>query len=171
MSSTFMSRTTPSLQEIADPQELACAPTRPYISQLSKKGLQCPPCRCHYRCIMRKKTKTELGEATLASVTKEMAKPRMARSARIAQLKMDSTRTPERPSITLPGIVDQIVPSPRPSQPEKAHIAVDGADHRYRDLRVENTFIDEHGDDVKLKKGAAVDVTISGDPRDVSGHS
>jgi hypothetical protein len=120
---------------------------------------------------MRRKTKTELGKATLASVTKEMAKPRMARSARIAQLKMDTARVVERPSITMSGIVDKIVLSRGGSQPERAHIAVDGADHRYRDLRVENTFIDEHGDDVKLKKGAEVDVTISGDPRDVSGRN
>jgi len=33
-------------------------------------------------CAMKKKTKRELGEATLASVKKEMAKPRMAESAR-----------------------------------------------------------------------------------------
>lgn len=29
------------------------------------------------------------------------------------------------------GTVDKIIPSPRPRQPEKAQIAVDGADHRY----------------------------------------
>ena len=120
---------------------------------------------------MRRKTKTELGKATLASVTKEMAKPRMARSARIAQLKMDTTRVAERPSITLSGIVDRIVLSRCRSQTEKAHIAVDGADHRYRDLRIENTFIDEHGDDVKLKMGAEVNVTISCDPKDASSQN
>jgi hypothetical protein len=74
-------------------------------------------------------------------------------------------RTPEQPSATLAGTVDKIIPSPRPSQPEQAQIAVDGAAHRYRDLRVDNTFTDEHGDDVKLKKGAHVDVTVTAAPK------
>ncbi|MGA2985038.1 MAG: hypothetical protein ABSG32_14595 [Terriglobia bacterium] len=110
---------------------------------------------------MQKKTKRKPGNATRASVAKEMAKPRMARSARIAELKLDPTRIPERPSVTMPGTVDKIVPSPRPSQPEKAQIAVANADPRYRDLRIENTLSDEYGEDVKLKKGAHVEVTIA----------
>ena len=61
----------------------------------------------------------------------------------------------------MPGTVDKIIPSSGPSQPEKAQIAVDGADHRYRALRIENTLTDEHGDDVKLRKGAHVDVTVT----------
>jgi hypothetical protein len=65
----------------------------------------------------------------------------------------------------MPGIVDKIIPSPRPNQPEKAQIAVDGADHRYRDLRIENTLTDEHGDDVSLKKGARVEVTVTAEPK------
>jgi hypothetical protein len=63
------------------------------------------------------------------------------------------------------GIVDKIIPSPHPSQPEKAQIAVDGADDRYRDLRIENTFTDEHGDDVTLKKGTHVNVTVTAEPK------
>ena len=94
-----------------------------------------------------------------------MAKPRMARSARIAELNLDTARIPEQPSTTMPGTVDKIIPSPRPSQPEKAQIAVDGADHRYRDLRIENTLTDEHGDDVRLKKGAHVEVTVTAEPK------
>jgi hypothetical protein len=62
------------------------------------------------------------------------------------------------------GIIKKIIPSLRASQPEKAQIAVDGADQRYRDLRYENTLTDEYGDDVKLKKGAHVEVTITEDP-------
>jgi hypothetical protein len=46
-------------------------------------------------------------------------------------------------------------------QPGKAQIAVDGADHRYRNLRIENTLTDEHGDDVRLEKGASVEVTVT----------
>jgi len=48
--------------------------------------------------------------------------------------------------------VEKIVPAAHPSHPEKAQIAVDGADRQYRDLRIDNKLIDEHGDDIKLKK-------------------
>jgi hypothetical protein len=41
---------------------------------------------------MKKKAKNDLGEATRASVRKEMAKPRMAKSARIAERNLDTTR-------------------------------------------------------------------------------
>jgi hypothetical protein len=85
----------------------------------------------------------------------------MARPARIGEMNMDTSPKAEPPSTTLPGIVAEIIPSPRPSQPEKAQIAVHEADHEYRDLRIENALTDEHGDDVKLKKGAHVDVTVT----------
>jgi hypothetical protein len=108
-----------------------------------------------------KNGKKEIGNTTRASVEKEMAKPRMARSARIAELNLDTARIPEQPSTTLPGTVDKIIPSPPPSQPEKAQIVVNGADYQYRDLRIENTLTDEHGDDVRLIKGAHVEVTVT----------
>ena len=111
-------------------------------------------------CMLDKKVKKELDAPTHASVRKEMAKPRMARSARIAELNLDTARIPEQPSTTMLAIVDKIIP-PRPSQLERAQIAVDGADHGYRDLRIENTLTDEHGDDVKLKKGAHVEITVT----------
>ena len=59
------------------------------------------------------------------------------------------------------GSVDKIIPSPVPSQPEKAQIAIEGADRRYRYLRIENSLGDEHGDEVRLKKGAHVEVTVT----------
>jgi len=124
-----------------------------------------PPYRCHREGMEHKKTKKEPGNATRARIRKEMAKPRMARSARIAELKLDTTRIPELPSVTMPGTIDKIIPSPHPSQPEKAQIAVRGADHRNQDLRIENTLTDEYGDDVKLKKGAHVDVTVAAEPK------
>ena len=109
----------------------------------------------------QKNAEKELGDATRASVRTEMAKPRMARSARIAELNLDTARAPEQPSATMAGTVEKIVPSPRPGQPEQAQIAVDGAAHRYRDLRIDNIFTDEHGDDVTLEQGAHVDVTVT----------
>jgi len=90
-----------------------------------------------------------------------MANPRMSKSARIADQNLDAGRIPEQPSATMPGMVGKVIPSARPSLPEKAQIAVDGADQRYKNLRIENTFTDENGDDVRLKKGAHVDVTVA----------
>src|ERR1700737_4618757 len=119
----------------------------------------------HHGGMPHKKTKKKPGNATRASVKKEMAKPRMARSARIAELNLDTTRNPEQPSATVPGTVAKIVPSPGPSQPEKAQITVDGPDRGYRDLRIENALTDEHGDDVKLEKGAHVEVTVTAEPK------
>jgi hypothetical protein len=114
--------------------------------------------------MMHKNAKKEPGNATRASVTKEMAKPRMARSARIAELNLNTTRIPEQPRVTMPGTVDEIIPPPRPGEIEKAQIAVEGAEHRYRNLRIENMLTDEHGDDVRLKKGAHVEVTVTTEP-------
>jgi hypothetical protein len=122
--------------------------------------------RCHDWRMLHKKSKTKLSNnATFASIRKEMATPRMARSAKIAELNLDPARIPEQPSTIMPGTVDRIISSPVPSRPEKAQIAVDGADRGYRDLRIENTLTDEHGDDVKLKKGAHVEVIVTAEPK------
>jgi hypothetical protein len=75
----------------------------------------------HYERMRHKEFNKSADSATEASVRKEMAKPRMARSVRITE------------SSTMHGTVDKIIPSPRPSLPEKAQIVVDGAD-RHRDL-------------------------------------
>jgi hypothetical protein len=112
----------------------------------------------------QKKSKTK-SSATYASVKKEMAKPRMARSARITELNLDTARAREQPSTTVPGIVDKIIPSPRASQPEKAQIAIDRADRPHRDFRIENTLTDEHGDNIKLKRGTHVEVTVTAEPK------
>jgi len=66
----------------------------------------------------------------------------------------------EKPSVTLPGTVDRIIQSPHASIPEKAEISVQGADELYQEIRIENTLTDEHGDEVRLKKGAHVEVTV-----------
>ena len=99
--------------------------------------------------------------AAQASVKKEMAKPRMARSARIEELKLDTDRIPENPSTTMSGTVIKIIRSRTASEPEKAQIDVDGSDYQHGNLRIENTLVDEHGDDVSLKKGAHVDLTVT----------
>jgi hypothetical protein len=65
-----------------------------------------------------------------------------------------------KPSVTLPGTVEKIIPPQHPSQPEKAQIGVEGADDLYREIRVENTLQDENGKVVALKPGSKVEVTI-----------
>lgn len=72
----------------------------------------------------------------------------------------------KKPKTTRPGTVEKIIKSPFPQEPEKAEIAVDGADHLYREIRIENTLEDENGNKVKLKVGAQVDVTVEADPED-----
>jgi len=66
----------------------------------------------------------------------------------------------EKPSPTLPGTVEKIIKSPYPSEPEKAHIAIEGADHLYKEIRIENTLKDENGNEVRLKQGAEVEVSV-----------
>lgn len=73
----------------------------------------------------------------------------------------------EKASTTLPGTVEQIIRSPIPNEPEKAEIAVEGADELYKEIRIENTLVDEKVKEVKLKKGAQVEVTIEAEPKDV----
>lgn len=66
----------------------------------------------------------------------------------------------EKPAVTLPAVVEKIVKPLNPSEPEKAQIAIQGADHLYREIRVENTLKNAAGEKVRLKPGAEVDVTI-----------
>jgi hypothetical protein len=69
----------------------------------------------------------------------------------------------DKASATLPGTVKKVIPPFHPSMPEKAEISLEGADDLYREIRVENTFSDESGNEVSLKPGAQVDVTIEAD--------
>jgi hypothetical protein len=74
----------------------------------------------------------------------------------------------EKPSITLPGTVEKIIKPPVPSMPEKAQITVEGADDLYKEIRLENTLTNEDGEEVKLKEGAKVEVTLEADPKDTT---
>jgi hypothetical protein len=68
----------------------------------------------------------------------------------------------KKPKVVRPGRVQKIIPS-TPESPEKAEIAVEGADHLYREIRIENTLQDEKGQEVKLKEGAQVEVVVEAD--------
>jgi hypothetical protein len=71
---------------------------------------------------------------------------------------------PEKSSVTMPGTVEKIIPPVHPSAPEKAQIALEGGDELYREIRIENSLTNENGDEVRLKKGAEVEITVEADP-------
>ena len=50
---------------------------------------------------------------------------------------------PEKPSTTMPAVVEKVIK--QYGEPEKAQIAVEGADHLYREIRIENALRDEEG--------------------------
>jgi hypothetical protein len=68
----------------------------------------------------------------------------------------------KKPSVTLPGTVEKIIKAPRPSKPEKAQIAIEGADDLYREIRIKNSLT-ENGHKVRLKEGAEVEATVEAD--------
>jgi hypothetical protein len=73
---------------------------------------------------------------------------------------------PDKPNVTLPGTVEKIIPSPHPNEPEKAQIAVKDGDDLYKEIRIENVLQDEDGNEVALKEGAEVEVTVEADKKD-----
>lgn len=70
------------------------------------------------------------------------------------------TSAVESATVTLPGIVEKIITSPDPTEPEKVQITVDGADDLYREIRIGNTLQTSNGEAVTLKIGARVNVTV-----------
>jgi len=98
---------------------------------------------------------------TAEIIQKQIDQPRIFKSARIAELNLYVARLSLPASTIMPGTVEKLIPSVGPRQPEKAQIGVDGADLGYRNLRIENSLTDEHGDEVKLKKGTHVEITVA----------
>jgi hypothetical protein len=76
----------------------------------------------------------------------------------------ESANADQKPSVTLPGIVEKIIKPAHPNLPEKAQIAIEGADDLYREIRIENVLRDEAGQQVALKQGADVQVTVAAEP-------
>jgi hypothetical protein len=70
----------------------------------------------------------------------------------------------ENPATTLPATVEKIIKPLSPQDPEKAQIAIEGADHLYREIRIDNTLINQDGEEVRLKVGAEVQVTVEAPP-------
>jgi hypothetical protein len=66
-----------------------------------------------------KRTKKEILDATRASVKREMAKPRMAKSARMMQRDLATVRIPRQANAIFEGTVAKIIPPRSRKQPEK----------------------------------------------------
>jgi hypothetical protein len=63
-------------------------------------------------------------------------------------------------SVTLPGVVERVIQSPHPAVPQRAQIAVEGADDLYREIRIDNALKADNGQTVALKEGDQVNVTV-----------
>jgi hypothetical protein len=74
----------------------------------------------------------------------------------------------EKPGITLPATVEKIIPPLHPAGSEKAQIAVEGGEELYREIRVDNTLLDQNGNAVSLKPGAHVEVKIEAEPEETT---
>ena len=70
----------------------------------------------------------------------------------------------KKSSAKRPATVRKVIPAVPPDVPEKAEISIEDCDELYSEIRIANTLKDEKGDDVKLKLGAGVEVTIEADP-------
>jgi hypothetical protein len=66
----------------------------------------------------------------------------------------------KRSKVKLPAKVEKIIASEHPTEPEKAQISVQGADPLYDEIRITNSLTNPEGDEVRLKKGADVEVTV-----------
>src|ERR1700733_14938808 len=68
---------------------------------------------------------------------------------------------PGKPSVTLPGTVEKILPSLSAHPADTVEISVESGHQLYREVRIENTLTDENGQKVSLKLGSPVEVTIA----------
>jgi hypothetical protein len=71
----------------------------------------------------------------------------------------------EKPNVVLPGTVEKVIKPLFPNEPERAEISIEGADHLYKEIRIENKLTDENGEQVRLKPGATVDVKVEAEPQ------
>jgi hypothetical protein len=71
-------------------------------------------------------------------------------------------------NVTLPARVEKIIKSVHPSEAEKAEIHVVGGDPLYEEIRVDNSLTNKDGEEVSLKEGAEVKVTVEASERATS---
>ncbi len=68
----------------------------------------------------------------------------------------------DKPNVKLPGKVEKVIKAVA-DEPEKAQIAIEGADPLYREIRIVNELTDVTGDKVRLQQDDEVDVTVEAD--------
>lgn len=77
----------------------------------------------------------------------------------------------KKPKTVKHGTVKKIIKPHHPSLPEKAEVEIHDADELYKEIRIENVLEDEHGNKVKLKEDAAVDITVEADKYATTPHA
>lgn len=75
-----------------------------------------------------------------------------------------SAKSNEKLSVTLLGTVERVIKPLHPGLPEKVQISIGGAEDFYREIRIENVLVDQHGEEVALKEGAEIQVTVEAEP-------
>ncbi len=63
-------------------------------------------------------------------------------------------------SVTLPGTVQKVIKNVYTDKPDKVEIRVEGADHLYSEIRIDNVLQNEEGENVALKVGEDVNVPL-----------
>lgn len=76
------------------------------------------------------------------------------------------TKTVRKPETVKPGKVQRIIKPAHRDDVEKAEIEIKGGDHLYKEIRIENTLLDQNDNPVKLKQGAEVEVVVKADPEE-----
>ncbi len=71
----------------------------------------------------------------------------------------------ESASVSMTGVVHKIISSPLPDVADKAEISVDAAEDLYKEIRIDNTLQDSNGNEVELKAGDSVTVTVETEPQ------
>jgi hypothetical protein len=77
----------------------------------------------------------------------------------------------KKPKTIKHGTVKKIIKPLHPSMPEKAEVEVHEADQLYKEIRIDNELEDEHGNKVKLKEDAPVDITVEADKTATTPHT
>jgi len=67
----------------------------------------------------------------------------------------------DKASVILGGTVEKIIEVQ--GHPELAQLAIDGTDEMCSEIRIENSITGRNGDDVRLKKGAKIKITLEAD--------
>jgi len=74
----------------------------------------------------------------------------------------------DKSTATMSGTVDKIIESAIPNEPDKAQVTVAGGDPLYRELRIVNALTKENGEEVSLKTGQNVLVTVEANSKDTN---